>query len=41
MYLEDGIGGHSDIDVDIDHNTDLNSFVVNLEGTTSGYVRYV
>jgi len=41
VYLEDGLGGHSDIDVDIDHNENLNSFIVNLEGVTSGLVRYI
>lgn len=41
VYLEDGYGGHSDVDVDIDHNTDLNSFIVNLQGNNSGFIRYI
>ena len=41
VYLEDGFGDYSDVDVDIDHNSNLNSFIVNLEGVTSGLVRYI
>ena len=41
VYIEDGLGGHSDVDVDIDHNIDLNSFIVNLQGSNSGYIRFV
>ena len=41
VYTADGIGGYSEADVDIDHNTNLNSFIVNLEGTNSGFIRYV
>ncbi len=41
VYTADGQGGYSEADVDIDHNTNLDSFVVNLEGTNSGFIRYV
>ncbi len=41
VYTADGIGGYSEADVDIDHNPNLNSFIVNLEGTNSGFIRYV
>ena len=41
VYLEDGLGGYSEAEVDTDHNPNLDSFIVNLEGTNSGYIRYV
>ena len=41
VYTADGIGGYSEADVDIDHNPNLDSFIVNLEGTNSGFIRYV
>jgi hypothetical protein len=41
VYVSDGIGGFSDASVDIDHNSDMNSAILNLEGINSGYVRYI
>ena len=41
VYLEDGLGGYSEAEVDTDHNSNLDSFIVNLEGTNTGYIRYV
>jgi len=37
----DGFGGFSESDVDIDHNDNNNSFIVNMEGLNSGFIRYV
>ena len=41
VYVSDGLGSFSDADVDIDHNTNLTSFVVNLEDINSGFIRYM
>ena len=41
IYVSDGSGGFSEADVDIDHDSGLNSLVVNLEGVNSGYIRYI
>jgi hypothetical protein len=41
VYVYDVSGEYSEADVDVDHNTDMNSFIVNLEGINSGYIRYI
>ena len=41
VYVSDGFGDYSEAEVDIDHNESLNTFIVNLEGDNSGFIRYI
>jgi hypothetical protein len=41
VYVSDESGEFSEADVDVDHNADLNSLIVNLEGVNSGFIRYI
>ena len=41
VWIEDGIGGHTNPNVDIDHNVNNNSFTINLTGTNTGYFLFI
>ncbi len=41
VWVNDGLGGFTDPNVDVDHASNKDSFTVNLEGVNSGFVLYV
>jgi len=41
VWVNDGSGGFTDPNVDVDHASNKDSFTVNLEGVNSGFVLYV